>query len=585
MSFGKYTIVERLGVGGMAEVWLCRLRSIGGFEKPVVIKRILPAMAADPEFVRMFLDEARVVASLNHANIVHVYDIDEADNAPFLVMEYVQGPNLSTLIKEARRQSGVIIAHGVRILADICAGLHAAHNSRDANGELLQLVHRDVSPHNIMISVEGVAKLVDFGVAKSRGRSTTTQIGAIKGKVAYMAPEQASPRGEIDHRADVYSVGVCLYQATTGRLPFEADNDASLLMQVLTGSYRSPTDVVPDFPIELENIIEWAMERDPEARCPSALALQQALDSFVATNSQYASSPATLAQWVNELFPAGVYKPSSSQSRGTPNSSFPGLSAARSRLKATPAALDPGLPPAPQAPPSEEVADVTEFDFVPEARVLTKPTPAPAGSPWRLIAGAALAVAVVVATIVVVMKPGMPPAPVVEDPAVAGRLYLQEATQQVGQRQFGVAAELIAKAREAGARSPSLQIEIAKLASVLQRETALDRMRRAEAAGDFERAAEYASGVLATDPTNEAAARTLQGAHERQAPAPAPPAAPSEPPSPPSNKAVTKASPPPREPADHAAEPKSSPLAAPTTFDAEGLLPSNPDALLPTESK
>ena len=169
---GKYRVVQFIGAGGMAEVWLCRRSSIGGFEKPVVVKRILPTFAGDPEFVRMFLDEARVAATLNHPNIISVFDIDTDDDVPFIAMEYVAGPSLHTLLVRARKQggAGLGLAATVRVICDIANGLHYAHSAADAEGEPLGLVHRDVSPHNILVSTGGMAKLLDFGVAKSRGR-------------------------------------------------------------------------------------------------------------------------------------------------------------------------------------------------------------------------------------------------------------------------------------------------------------------------------------------------------------------------------------------------------------------------------
>lgn len=183
---GKYRVVQFIGAGGMAEVWLCRRSGIGGFEKPVVIKRILPAYAADEDFVRMFLDEARVAAGLNHPNIVQVYDIDTDNDLPYIAMEYVHGPSFHTMLSRARKKGevGVGFSTAARVVSEVAAGLHYAHNATDANGLPLGLVHRDVSPHNILVSSDRVAKLLDFGVAKSHGRLSTTNAGTVKARSA-----------------------------------------------------------------------------------------------------------------------------------------------------------------------------------------------------------------------------------------------------------------------------------------------------------------------------------------------------------------------------------------------------------------
>ena len=302
LSFGKYDIVERLGSGGMAEVYKCRLSGIGGFDKLVVIKRILPERMEEPDFVHMFLDEARIAANLNHPNIIHIFEVDQLDGAPYMAMEYVRGPTMLALMRTAYRQKMVHLGHMAKLISGICAGLYYVHNARDQNGVPLEIIHRDISPQNILVSVEGVPKLLDFGVAKAVGRLAQTEAGMFKGKLRYTAPDQV--RGlPVDHRTDIYSVGVCLYEATTGRQRFTSNmGEAQMMAAVMDGRIEPPSAVVPNYPPELERIVMWALEPDPTTRCPNAQALHQALEQFV-SSGPHASSTQALAQWIKELFP------------------------------------------------------------------------------------------------------------------------------------------------------------------------------------------------------------------------------------------------------------------------------------------
>jgi serine/threonine-protein kinase len=302
-SFGRFEVVAPISRGGMADVYRCRLRGMGGFEKVVVVKRIRADRAGDPSFVGMFLDEARLAACLSHPNIVQVYEIGEADGTPYIAMEYVAGPTLAALVRQLGAQ-GERRPHGhlARILADVCAGLHEAHTARDARGQLLGIVHRDVSPQNIVVSRQGVAKLLDFGVAKANDRLTETRSGSLKGKLRYMAPERLD--GIVDPRADVFAAGVCLFEATVGASPFGAEqqDDIAVLRRIASGRYARPGDLVPDYPPALEQIVLQAIEPDPARRCPSARALQEQLEHFVAAGA-HRSSATAVASWAVELCP------------------------------------------------------------------------------------------------------------------------------------------------------------------------------------------------------------------------------------------------------------------------------------------
>jgi len=322
-KFGKYVIVNRLGMGGMAEVFLCRLPGIGGFDKTVVVKRILPDLIEDPNFVEMFLDEARVAANLNHPNIVQVFEIDHIDQVPYMAMEYIKGPSLSQLLKAARKAKALHLGHFAKIMSASAAGLHYAHNARDPQGNPLQLVHRDVSPQNILVSLEGVTKIVDFGVARARGRLATTQAGTIKGKLRYMSPEQILGR-EFDHKADIFALGVCLYLGATGRYPFDGDNDVETMKAAVTGDFALPSTVVQGFPPALEAIIVGTLQADPTKRTQTADEVHNALEEFV-REGEYQSSIKAVAAWVNELFPDFEARAATSLAHGTAITSVPSL--------------------------------------------------------------------------------------------------------------------------------------------------------------------------------------------------------------------------------------------------------------------
>jgi serine/threonine protein kinase len=301
-QIGKFEILSRISRGGMAEVYRARRRGIGGFEKVVALKRIRADRAADPEFVCMFLDEARLAANLNHPNVVQIFEIDEVDGAPYIAMEYVKGPSLALLAPRARAVGRAAPALFARIIADVCAGLHHAHTARGPADEPLGLVHRDVSPQNIVVSCDGVAKLLDFGVAKARGRLTHSRAGTLKGKLRYLSPEQLE--GAVDPRADVFAAGVCLFEATTGENPFgpEDAEEANILHTIARGCYARPSDLVPGYPPALEEIVMWAIAPDLARRCPTAQALHDALATWIAQAETRANSR-ELAAWIEALFP------------------------------------------------------------------------------------------------------------------------------------------------------------------------------------------------------------------------------------------------------------------------------------------
>jgi eukaryotic-like serine/threonine-protein kinase len=280
-KLGNNELVLRVGRGGMATVWVARERASGKVERLVAVKAMLLELADDPEFVKMFRDEVRLVRSIRHPNVVEVHDVGEEAGVMWMSMEWVEGESLHTVIAEAGKRRAIPPEMAVRIIADVSAGLHAAHELRDERGQLQGVVHRDISPHNILIGTNGSIKLVDFGVAKAVGRaSEATRVGQLKGKFGYMSPEQA--RGQpVDRRSDVFSLGIVLFELTTGRRLFRGETDLQTLELVTKGQLPPPTAIDPAYPPELEKIVLTALERDPSKRYATAADLERDLRGFL----------------------------------------------------------------------------------------------------------------------------------------------------------------------------------------------------------------------------------------------------------------------------------------------------------------
>ena len=225
----------------MATVYLARLGGVGGFQRFVAIKRLHPHLARDNEFIEMFLDEARLAARIHHPNVVPILEIGESPEGYYLVMEYIEGDTLGRILaRSAQAQERVPTPIGVRMALDALAGLHAAHELKDDDGKALDIVHRDVSPQNILVGVDGTARITDFGVARAASRLSTTRSGQLKGKLAYMSPEQAKARGVIDRRADIFAMGTVLWELLACKRLFKGDGDADTLNRVLNEPSRSP---------------------------------------------------------------------------------------------------------------------------------------------------------------------------------------------------------------------------------------------------------------------------------------------------------------------------------------------------------
>jgi eukaryotic-like serine/threonine-protein kinase len=279
----RYTITERLDQGGMAEVFRGVAESIQGFKKSVAIKRILPNLTKNPKFVSMFLDEAKLSLYLQHANIVQVFDISKTpDAAYFLVMEYVDGCNLKSLIeRQKQRGKRIEIAHAIYVMTECCKGLNYAHNLENPETmEPLGIVHRDISPPNILLSKNGEIKLVDFGLAKANSQIESTDPGVVKGKFSYLSPEAASGL-EVDNRADVFAVGIILWELFTGRRLFYGDTDYQTVELVRQARVPSIAALNPEIEPELEGVVRKALARDPDERYQSAADMGDALAQYL----------------------------------------------------------------------------------------------------------------------------------------------------------------------------------------------------------------------------------------------------------------------------------------------------------------
>lgn len=278
---GRYELLLPIAAGGMAMVWAARLKGTRGFQKIVAVKTMLPKLSEDPQFEQMFLDEASLASQIRHPNAVEILDLGEQEGILYLVMEWIEGVPLNQLMKAAKKQGGIPAKVAVRIAMQTCAGLHAAHELKNDKGELVGLVHRDVSPQNLLVTYDGVTKVVDFGVAKATALGDgATQAGQIKGKVGYMAPEQV--KGDpIDRRVDVFALGIVLYALTTGKHPFRRESEAATMYNICAPQpVMPPRKVVADYPEELEAVILKALAKDKDKRFASANEMLRALDSL-----------------------------------------------------------------------------------------------------------------------------------------------------------------------------------------------------------------------------------------------------------------------------------------------------------------
>ncbi len=299
---GRYALLAKIATGGMAEIWLADQAGLQGFKKLVVIKRILESYSKNPEFVSMFLDEARIAAQLNHQNVVQIFDLGEHAAAYYIAMEYLPGENLSAVVRTGlKKKDPLPLAIAARLIAGAAAGLGHAHTKAGADGKPLGVVHRDVSPQNLIITLDGNVKVVDFGVARAANRATQTTDGHIKGKIAYMSPEQASG-SMVDARSDVFGLGVILFEAVTGTR-FYPSAEMTAMIGLLCGAGPLPraSERNPQVPEVLSQIIDKAISRDPNGRYATASQLQAALEGWLHTQPEQIG-PDAVERYLKGLF-------------------------------------------------------------------------------------------------------------------------------------------------------------------------------------------------------------------------------------------------------------------------------------------
>jgi len=299
---GKYELVRKLATGGMAEVFLAKAEWARGVERTVVVKRILSHLAEDQNFVDMFLSEAKLAAQLSHPNIVQIFEFGETEGVYYLAMEYVDGPNLRTLAARAHEQHRPIdFRICAKMIAESCEALAYAHDLTDpTTGQALQLVHRDISPDNIILSKSGAVKVVDFGIAKAVTQSHQTKTGLIKGKLAYMAPEQLKTKS-IDRRADVYALGVVLYELVAGAKPYDAESEVTMMHAVLYEPMVPIRQRRPDVPAELESIVNKALAHERDERYPDCRSFHQDLERFIISSGRDPVGIFEIAKLIAEL--------------------------------------------------------------------------------------------------------------------------------------------------------------------------------------------------------------------------------------------------------------------------------------------
>jgi eukaryotic-like serine/threonine-protein kinase len=301
VQFGKYTLVDRIAVGGMAEIFLAKEASLEGPERTIVIKRMRPHLSSQVNFVRMFLNEAKLAAQLNHPNIVQLYDLGKIAESYFIAMEYLFGRDMRRIIPRADELSIPFpLVYALKIASSVCQGLYYAHEKTDLHGHPLGIVHRDVTPENIFVAFDGSVKVLDFGIAKATTQVEQTRAGEIKGKLSYMSPEQCLGK-PLDCRSDLFSLGTVLYEWITGFKLFTGDSEVAILKSVTEGKIYAPSYFKADIPSEVEAILMRALEKDRDARYQNGREFQQDIDDFLA-RSEFTPTNLHLSNFLKQLF-------------------------------------------------------------------------------------------------------------------------------------------------------------------------------------------------------------------------------------------------------------------------------------------
>ena len=372
IRFGKYLLLEKLATGGMAQLYRAKIVGVQGFEKFVALKQILPHLAEEKEFLGSFIDEAKLAALLQHQNIVQIYDFGNVESTYFITMEYLFGKDLRMIAEKAReRDLPFSLEHSLYIISRVCSGLDYAHKLKDFHGSPMSIIHRDISPQNVIITYEGDIKIVDFGIAKARSQSTITQVGLIKGKVAYMSPEQAAGVN-IDHRSDIFPCGILLYELLSGKRVFTGET-LHILEKVRRAEFSPPEEVVQGLPSKVYQILHRALAKEPGERYQSGGEMLADLEECMFELSMRPTARG-LSQYMKELFKEEI----SSEEQVL-------------RLGAGVSTIDEGKP-------EKEEKPVEKSHVIPPGQVREEaPIPKKKTPPRYLLAGAAAVLAVVLA--------------------------------------------------------------------------------------------------------------------------------------------------------------------------------------------
>jgi len=534
---GRYELIGKLGTGGMATVFLARTAGEAGFQRLFAIKVLHPHLAVEGDFIRMLLDEARIAARLHHPNVVPIVDLGSHQKVYYVAMEYIEGCSLSALLKKHRDSRPARLL--VPIVLDMLAGLEAAHSLTDDAGTPMNLVHRDVSPQNVLIGIDGSARITDFGIARAESRLNITRPGQVKGKIAYMSPEQVRS-AELDRRSDVFSAGAMLWSMLTGRKLFQADNDAATMSNIVHMDIPLPSTVGLQPPAVFDAICLCALQRDPSRRFASAQEMEDALRE-TATKANLLGSRRELAAWVTETFHEELAKRREvirevAGALISPSGEHEGISPAMFGATAE-------LPSFTPSSLSEAVKRSGEFRVAnarstttkePATKLLELEPPQITTIPPAPAQGRRRAIAVFSMVAVLCIVGGVlwfqlrstdraspaPPAAAITTPAAAkepsapapdqvARRYVDEAEQLFAARRVDAAKELLDRARQANASDPDLVIRITKLGEQIVDDNLRNQARRST---DRAAAIEAAQQLLERNPDDAEAAKLLAAA-------------------------------------------------------------------------
>lgn len=384
IRFGKYLLVEKLATGGMAQLYRAKIIGVEGFEKFIAIKQILPHLAHEEELITSFIDEAKLAALLNHQNVVQIYDFGSMEDSYFITMEYLFGRDLRAVNAKAKEKgTPVSLENALYLISKVCAGLDYAHKLKDFQGKSLNIIHRDISPQNVFLTYEGDVKIVDFGIAKAASQSTITQVGMIKGKVAYMSPEQAAGKA-IDHRSDIFATGILLYELVAGGRMFKGDDTLQILSKVREAEFTPLGTLKGGLPEKLYDIVAKALAKEPEDRYQSLADMQADIEECI-FRLNLRPSGRSLAEYLKILFAEDI------EAEGKRMADAAGAGAASDRAQEAEAerrSVD--VPPA-QEPPASKAEPALPAKAAPKVR--PKPAePAKGGKKGALAAVAGVAV-------------------------------------------------------------------------------------------------------------------------------------------------------------------------------------------------